>query len=85
MINDDEGVRIWFASRTHVLWSTLNMVDLVPQALGQVAQGVRACLEGGLDKGGGGPFACFAGGALAGTPVGGSEGQGSSEKLKSVF
>ena len=67
------------------IWSTLNMVDLVPQALGQVAQGVRACLEGGLDKGGGGPFACFAGGALAGTPVGGSEGQGSSEKLKSVF
>ena len=67
------------------IWSTLNMVDLVPQALGQVAQGVRACLEEGLDKGGGGLFACFAGGALAGTPVGGSEGQGSSEKLKSVF
>ena len=67
------------------IWSTLNMVDLVPQALGQVALGGQACLEGGLDKGGGGPFACFAGGALAGTPVGGSEGQGSSEKLKSVF
>ena len=60
------------------------MVDLVPQALGQVALGVQACLEGGLDKGGGGPFACFAGGALAGTPVGGSGGQGSSEKLESI-
>ena len=57
------------------------MVDLVRRALVQVALGVQACLEAGPDTGGGG-LACFAGGALAGTPVGGAGGLGSSESEK---
>ena len=82
MTNDDEGCRFGFGiNNTCSLRSTLNMVDLVRRALAQVALGVQACLEEGPDTGGGG-LACFAGGALAGTPVGGAVGQGSSENEK---
>ena len=82
MTNDDEGCRFGFGiNNTCSLRSTLNMVDLVRRALAQVALGVQACLEEGPDTGGGG-LACFAGGALAGTPVGGAGGLGSSESEK---
>ena len=84
MTNDAEACRFGCSIKTNVLRSTLSMVDLVP-VLVLVAPGVLASLEGELDTEEGGPCSYFAaGGALAGTPVGGAGGQGSSENGKNA-